>query len=140
MAVNWMRLDWIFCLEFLGEFLEKGSSREHTKNRVARWGKMFGGNSGVLRWIAKRNLMGEFKMGLFWGFGRWSTWFHWGGGTLVLLFCVFGGFFGVLSVMCEWGTYLDKICVGARCFALRTTFTGEGVWPKNNLYWRGSLT
>jgi hypothetical protein len=35
-AVNWMRLDWIFCLEFLGEFLEKGNARKHTKNRVAR--------------------------------------------------------------------------------------------------------
>jgi hypothetical protein len=59
--------------EFLGEFLEKGSTRKHTGNRVARCRKMFGGIFGDLRCFTKRIETGEFKVGLFWGFARRST-------------------------------------------------------------------
>jgi hypothetical protein len=36
-------------LRILGETLEKGSSREHTGNRVTRWEIMFLGEFGFLR-------------------------------------------------------------------------------------------
>jgi hypothetical protein len=49
MAVKWRELNWIFGLDFLEEFLEKGNIRKHTKNRVTRCRKMFGGILGVLR-------------------------------------------------------------------------------------------
>jgi hypothetical protein len=62
-----------------------------------------------LRWIAKENKMGEFKMGVFWGCGRDSTWRGWGGGTNWCAFCAFGGILlGILSCKCGWGDQLVR--------------------------------
>jgi hypothetical protein len=87
LVVNWAELKWFWALEFLEESLEKGNTRKHTKNRVTRWGKMFGGIWGGLRWFTKRILEGELGFTLFRGFRRWSTWVHWGGGTLLCFLC-----------------------------------------------------
>jgi hypothetical protein len=55
-----MRFESIWVWEFLEEFLEKGSTRKLTGNRVTRWRKMFGGILGVSRCFAKRIEMEEF--------------------------------------------------------------------------------
>jgi hypothetical protein len=51
----------------LGESSEKGSTRKYTGKRVTRCGFMFWGNSAVLRWIAKRMILGEVGFGIFFG-------------------------------------------------------------------------
>jgi hypothetical protein len=97
----------IFGLEFFKGGSEKGSSRKHTGNRVTRWRNLFWGKLEILRWIAKRIWSGEFNFGIFWGFRLLSTWVVWGGGTVVLLFCVFGG---ILCVELGWWGNLGWEC------------------------------
>jgi hypothetical protein len=59
---------------FLEENSEKGRSRKSTGNRVARWITMFWGNLEILCCFAKRIVLGEFEMRIFWCFGRGLTW------------------------------------------------------------------
>jgi hypothetical protein len=80
--------------------LEKGWSRKHTKNRVTRWRKMFGGIFRDLRCFTKRMFLEEFRFGFFEGFVRLSTWLIEEGGPLVLLRACFRG---ILRV---WGWFL----------------------------------
>jgi hypothetical protein len=62
--------DW----NFLGASSEKGYTRKHTENWVARCRFKFWGNLGIIRCFAKRILLGEFKFNDFLRFGRGSTW------------------------------------------------------------------
>jgi hypothetical protein len=101
---------------------EKGSSRESTKNRVARWRNLFWGNFMVLRWFVKKIFLEEFQLGVFLGFARGSTWGHWGGGTVYVSFCAFGGILGVTHYGVGWGGLASE---GARVY-LETTEQGRG--------------
>jgi hypothetical protein len=97
---NWGNLESFLRIGLFGGWSEKGSSRECTENWVTRWTFLFWGNFGVLRWFTKRIYLGEFEIDRFWGFVRWSTWMHWGGGTN----SVFGGIYlGELRGGVEWG-------------------------------------
>jgi hypothetical protein len=51
---------------------------------------LFWGNLAFLRWFTKRTGMGELRIDCFLGFGRDSTWVHWGGGTISVLRNVLG--------------------------------------------------
>jgi hypothetical protein len=114
---------------FLGESLEKGSTRKHTKNRVARWRFLFWGNFGNPRWFTKRIVWGEFGFSVFCGSGRVSTWVHWGGGSLYVLLCVLG------RTAHKWGDQLAEV-YGVRCFPKDRT-KGGGFSRRCNCYWRG---
>jgi hypothetical protein len=105
---DWPGLETVFGDWFLRDGSEKGWSRKHTEIRVTRWRICFWGNFGFLRWIAKRIFGGEFKLGLFWSFDRWSTWDLWGGGTVVVHF---GGILGN-SLWCGWGELRIKAVRG----------------------------
>jgi hypothetical protein len=58
MMVVWTDLDWVLVWNFLGEFLEKGNTRKHTKNRVARCRKLFGGILGGFTLFCEGNVFG----------------------------------------------------------------------------------
>jgi hypothetical protein len=141
-------LNWNWGLEFLEEFLEKGCTRKHTRNRVTRWRKMFGGIFGGLRWIAKRILVGEFWFSDFWGFGWGSTWSYWGGGTVVLLFLCLGEFIVLQlgeiwgALIFVWGELRHKVWAVSkvRCQGWGVTTIqceGRGVWSQEQP-WRTS--
>jgi hypothetical protein len=95
--VKWRNLKRILGNWIFGGISEKGSTRKRTENRVTRWSLMFWGNSAVLRWIAKRFNLGEFKVGLFLCLGRGSTWAYWGGGAVCVSMYAFGGILCVLG-------------------------------------------
>jgi hypothetical protein len=102
-------------LEFLGESSKKGCTRKHTKNRVTSWSFLFWGNLAILRWFTKRIMLGELEFDVFWGFGRRSTWVHWGGGTTSVSFVSWRNLFRSI-VLVLWDLLTNKGWPGARCF------------------------
>jgi hypothetical protein len=80
-------------------------------------------------------------MGLFWGFVRGSTWGYWGGGTVYVSICVFGGILGVLFCKSKWGY---QRCTGNEVFTLKNnvrdelfdwgTSEGRAVWLRYELF------
>jgi hypothetical protein len=82
------RRDWLIFgsngrdLEIFGNWIfgrvgsEKGRWRKHTGNRVTSWRNLVWGNLRVLRCFAKRFILGESEIGIFWVYERESTWIH----------------------------------------------------------------
>jgi hypothetical protein len=140
------KLERFWFLEFLGESLEKGNTRKHTRKRVTRWKKMFGGILGGLRCFAKRNLMGESEFGVFWGFPRGSTWACWGGGTISVSFVCLREYYWA-ALWNGWGglkVLWEQLVTGELLW--EQLVTGELLWEQpcegwaiceNNLHWRG---
>jgi hypothetical protein len=134
-----------FWLEIFECGSEKGWSRKHTGKRVTSWRIKFWGNLAVLRWFVKRIFLEELDFGLFWSFGRGSTWEVGGGGTVYVSTCAFGGILGVglgWGEWWEWGhlnreRFTGRQWWGASGLGERTTVTGERFRWKNNCHWRG---
>jgi hypothetical protein len=64
--------------------------------------------------LRRESFWGNFKLELFEGLSGCPRGCTEEGGHLCYSFVFLGDFLGYSPVMCEWGTYLGKICVGAR--------------------------
>jgi hypothetical protein len=120
----------------LGWTSEKGSSRKHTENWVTSCIKMYWGNLWVLRCFAKGIILGELVFGIFWDFGRRSTWVVWGGGTISMFLGELNVWMGDLRCK-ERGVYYQEQPRRTRGLLSRTTAKDEGFTIKNNREGRG---